>query len=108
MTNTTSRCSGYVDAESAFTPQALIEAVRAEKGMTLVTVPEVCILEFDGDLTDQLQQSNTVEVAVMSRDSRWSLIRPSRCRFLIQRNVATTRLASSTSTCTTAPSMNTG
>jgi uridine phosphorylase len=50
-----------LDAESAFTPQALIEAVRAEKGMTSVTVPEVCILEFDGDLTDQLLQSNAVE-----------------------------------------------
>jgi uridine phosphorylase len=50
-----------LDAESAFTPQALIEAVRAEKGMTSVTVPEVCILEFDGDLTDQLLQSSAVE-----------------------------------------------
>src|SRR5579863_10088982 len=50
-----------LDAESAFTPQALIEAVRAEKGMTSVTVPEVCILEFDGDLTDQLLQSNAVK-----------------------------------------------
>jgi uridine phosphorylase len=50
-----------VQEESAFTPQALIEAVRAEKGMTSVTVPEVCVLEFDGDLTDQLVQSNAVE-----------------------------------------------
>jgi hypothetical protein len=49
-----------LEAESAFTPQALIEAVRA-KGMTSVMVPEVCILEFDGDLTDQLVQSNAVE-----------------------------------------------
>ena len=50
-----------LDAESAFTPQALIEAVRAEKGMTSVAVPEVCILEFDGDLTDQLLQSSAVQ-----------------------------------------------
>ena len=50
-----------LDAESAFTPQALIEAVRAERGMTSVTVPEVCVLEFDGDLTDRLVQSNAVE-----------------------------------------------
>jgi len=49
------------DAESVFTPQALIEAVRAERGMTSVTVPEVCDLEFDGDLTDRLAQSNAVE-----------------------------------------------
>jgi len=50
-----------LDAESVFTPQALIEAVRAEKGMISVTVPEVCVLEFDGDLTDQLVRSNAVE-----------------------------------------------
>ncbi len=50
-----------VDEESAFTPQALIEAVRAEKGLTSVMVPEICVLEVDGDLTDRLVQSNTVK-----------------------------------------------
>jgi len=49
-----------VDARSVFTPQALIEAVRAERGMTTVAVPEVCILEFDGDLTDRLVKCNLV------------------------------------------------
>ncbi len=50
-----------VDAESVFTPYALIEAVRAERGMSTVAVPKVCILEFDGDLTDRLVQGNLVK-----------------------------------------------
>jgi nucleoside phosphorylase len=50
-----------VDARSVFTPQALIEAVRTERGMTTVAVPEVCILEFDGDLTDRLVQGDLVK-----------------------------------------------
>src|SRR5215469_6091692 len=45
------------DSESEFTPQALIEAVRTKRGLVSVAVPEVCILEFDGDLTDYLVQS---------------------------------------------------
>ncbi len=42
---------------SDFTPQALIEAVRTKRGLVSVAVPEVCILEFDGDLTDHLVQT---------------------------------------------------
>jgi len=58
VTNAFSVLRHPADEESAFTPQALIEVVRAEKGWTEVTVPEVCVLEFDGDLTDQLVQSD--------------------------------------------------
>lgn len=43
-----------LDSPTAFTPEALIEAVRAERRQPLVPVPEVCVLEFDGDLTDRL------------------------------------------------------
>jgi len=39
---------------TAFTPEALVAAVRAERGLPLEPVPPVCILEFDGDLTDWL------------------------------------------------------
>ncbi len=39
---------------SAFTPAALLDAVRAERNLPRVSVPEVCVLEFDGDLTDWL------------------------------------------------------
>lgn len=35
---------------SVFTPEALIEAVRAERQLPKVSVPEVCLLDFDGDL----------------------------------------------------------
>ncbi len=43
-----------LDAPSAFTPDALLEAVRVERDLPRDTVPDVCILEFDGDLTDWL------------------------------------------------------
>ena len=49
-----------LDLESDFTPQALIEAVRSKRGLVSVAVPEVCILEFDGDITDHLVQSRAV------------------------------------------------
>jgi uridine phosphorylase len=42
------------DAPSAFTPEVLLEAVRAERNLPRDPVPEVCVLEFDGDLTDWL------------------------------------------------------
>ncbi|MCL5745587.1 MAG: nucleoside phosphorylase [Acidobacteria bacterium] len=46
---------GHALAEpSAFTPEALLEAVRAERNLPQDPVPEVCVLEFDGDLTDWL------------------------------------------------------
>jgi len=39
---------------TAFTPKALIAAVRAERGLALDPPPPVCVLDFDGDLTDGL------------------------------------------------------
>ena len=49
-----------LDQPSDFTPEALIEAVRTKRNMASVAVPEVCILEFDGDLTDNLVESRAV------------------------------------------------
>ncbi|MBI5282949.1 MAG: nucleoside phosphorylase [Candidatus Solibacter usitatus] len=43
-----------LDSPSAFTPQALLHAVRTERNLPPHPVPEVCLLEFDGDLTDWL------------------------------------------------------
>jgi uridine phosphorylase len=43
-----------LDSPSAFTPESLLEAVRAERNLPQDPVPEVCVLEFDGDLTDWL------------------------------------------------------
>jgi uridine phosphorylase len=39
---------------SAFTPQQLIEDLRRIRGVPQGAIPAVCILEFDGDLTDWL------------------------------------------------------
>jgi uridine phosphorylase len=48
-----------VNARSEFTPESLIEAVRAKRKLSSIAVPEVCVLEFDGDLTDHLVQSKS-------------------------------------------------
>jgi hypothetical protein len=49
-----------LDLERDFTPQALIEAARTRRGLISLAVPEVCILEFDGDITDHLVESRAV------------------------------------------------
>ncbi len=43
-----------LSSPSAFRPEALVQAVRAERAMESVTVPLICVLDFDGDLTDWL------------------------------------------------------
>jgi len=53
-----------LDAESVFTPDALLEAVRTERNLAAGRAPEVCVLEFDGDLTDWL--------AATGRAKRWA------------------------------------
>lgn len=35
-----------------------MEAVRAQRGLSALPVPRICVLDFDGDLTDWLVQSN--------------------------------------------------
>jgi uridine phosphorylase len=37
---------------SAFTAESLVAAVRSERNLPVQAVPRLCILEFDGDLTD--------------------------------------------------------
>ena len=43
-----------LEEPSAFTPESLLEAVRAARNLPREPVPPICILEFDGDLTDWL------------------------------------------------------
>jgi uridine phosphorylase len=43
-----------LDQPSAFTPENLIDDVRRSRQIPAGIVPPVCILEFDGDLTDWL------------------------------------------------------
>src|SRR5262245_45365176 len=43
-----------LEEATAFTPDALLDAVRNEKGLSREPVPRVCLLDFDGDITDWL------------------------------------------------------
>lgn len=47
--------------EAVFTPEALVEAVRAERGLGAQAVPPVCVLDFDGDLTDWMVAQGMVQ-----------------------------------------------
>src|SRR5260370_16244593 len=46
-----------LDQPSAFTPENLIDVVRRSRQIMAGIVPPVCILEFDGDITDWLVRS---------------------------------------------------
>jgi uridine phosphorylase len=52
---------------SAFTPEALVRAVRAERGIGFEKLPSVCVLDFDGDLTDWL-----IDKKLVSRCTYWA------------------------------------
>jgi hypothetical protein len=43
-----------LESPSAFTPERLMDAVRAVRGLTHEAVPPLCVLDFDGDLSDHL------------------------------------------------------
>lgn len=43
-----------LDEPTAFTPQSLMDTVRRARCIPDSTVPPICILEFDGDITDWL------------------------------------------------------
>ena len=49
-------------APSAFTADSLVAAVRSERNLSPEAVPPVCLLEFDGDLTDWMVTSGHVQV----------------------------------------------
>ena len=49
-----------IASPSEFTPEDLVSAVRAVRGLQDVAVPLVCVLDFDGDLTDWLVREGRV------------------------------------------------
>ena len=49
-----------LDSPTAFTPEALMEVVRMDRGLSRDPIPQVCVLEFDGDLTDWLVSRGAV------------------------------------------------
>lgn len=50
-----------LEEPSAFTAKALMSAVQAKRGLSSLRVPPVCLLEFDGDLTDSLVSSGKAQ-----------------------------------------------
>jgi len=44
------------DKPSVFSPKDLVEAVKSDRNIQELNIPDICILEFDGDLTDKLNQ----------------------------------------------------
>jgi uridine phosphorylase len=55
--NSSERCPLFdhaLNAPSAFEPEKLVSSVRETRGLPEVSVPAVCVLDFDGDLTDWL------------------------------------------------------
>jgi nucleoside phosphorylase len=49
-----------LDEPTAFRPEDLVEAVRAQRGKGNGSIPPLGVLEFDGDLTDKLIARNEV------------------------------------------------
>ncbi len=49
-------------APSAFTAEGLVAAVRTERTLSAEAVPQVCVLEFDGDLTDWMVNAGHARV----------------------------------------------
>lgn len=52
---------------SAFTPEVLVRAARAARGIGSEKIPSVCVLDFDGDLTDWL-----IEKGLVHRCTHWA------------------------------------
>ena len=50
-----------IDEPSAFTPQTLLDSVRRARRIPDGEVPPVCILEFDGDITDWLIERGRIQ-----------------------------------------------
>src|SRR5207248_1253196 len=47
-------------APTVFRPEELIQAVREQRRLETADIPEVCVLDFDGDLTDALVKAREV------------------------------------------------
>jgi hypothetical protein len=45
---------------TAFRPEDLVQAVRDQRKLQASDMPEVCVLDFDGDLTDALVTRNEI------------------------------------------------
>src|SRR5680860_1665875 len=51
----------HYDASSLFTPESLLREARRQKGLSSATVPEICILDPDGDIVRHLRAEGSAE-----------------------------------------------
>jgi hypothetical protein len=51
------------DASSVFEPAALLREARRQKGLSLAEVPELCILDPDGDIVRRLRNSGQAKLS---------------------------------------------
>jgi len=54
-------------ASAAFTPENLLREARRQKGLAQSTVPDVCVLDPDGDIVRQLRRSGRAH-----KDLQWA------------------------------------
>jgi uridine phosphorylase len=57
----------YYDAPSAFTPESLLREARRQKGLPVAAVPDVCVLDPDGDILRYLRAAGR-----STRDAGWA------------------------------------
>lgn len=50
------------DAPSAFTPESLLREARRQKGLPVAAIPEVCVLDPDGDLVRRLRDDGRARI----------------------------------------------
>ena len=63
-----------LESPSAFTPDRLMAAVRAERALAPDAVPPLCVLDFDGDLSDYLAAQG-----ISSPWTSWACFHTSMC-----------------------------
>ena len=51
----------HYDASSAFTPESLLREARRQKGLSPAAVPEICILDPDGDIVRHLRAAKRAD-----------------------------------------------
>lgn len=52
-----------LDQPSAFRPEQLMGAVREQRSLSAIGVPQVCVLDFDGDLADGLIEDGAAVIS---------------------------------------------
>jgi uridine phosphorylase len=67
----------HYDAASAFTPESLLREARRQKDLARGAVPDVCVLDPDGDLVRRLRAGGSLK-----RDNAWACYHTELYRFV--------------------------